>query len=104
MFETDPTLASAPETARARPSPARIGFLFTLHFFHTHLRPESFPLDPVMFVGKMPLARFQEERPDEYERLVRQNKLEEFLALRRRAARCCSPGSSASPHRPPAWS
>jgi hypothetical protein len=22
-----------------------VGFIFTFHFFHTHLRPESFPLD-----------------------------------------------------------
>lgn len=56
-----------------------IGFIFTFHFFHTHLRPEAFPLDPVMFTGRMPLERFQEERPDEYDRLVREHKLGEFL-------------------------
>ena len=56
-----------------------IGFIFTFHFFHTHMRPESFPLDPVMFTGRMPLERFEEERPDEYERLVREGRLEEFL-------------------------
>jgi hypothetical protein len=58
-----------------------IGFIFTFHFFHTHLRPESFPLDPVMFTGKMPLARFQEERPDEYDRLVRLNRLDDVLTV-----------------------
>ena len=26
------------------------------HFFHTHLRPESFPLDPVIFTGSVPLG------------------------------------------------
>lgn len=57
-----------------------IGFIFTFHFFHTHLRPESFPLDPVMFTGKMPLERFREERPDEYERLVRLNRLDSVLS------------------------
>ena len=31
------------------------GFIFLFHFFHTHLRPEAFPLDPVIFVGCMPL-------------------------------------------------
>jgi len=56
-----------------------IGFIFTFHFFHTHLRPEAFPLDPVMFTGRMPLERFEEERPDEYERLVAEGRLEEFL-------------------------
>lgn len=56
------------------------GFIFIFHFFHTHLRPESFPLDPVIFTGRMPLARLQEERPLEYERLVREGKLEAALA------------------------
>jgi cytochrome b subunit of formate dehydrogenase/nitrate/TMAO reductase-like tetraheme cytochrome c subunit len=56
------------------------GFIFIFHFFHTHLRPETFPLDPVIFTGRMPLARFQEERPLEYQRLVDAGKLEEVLA------------------------
>jgi hypothetical protein len=56
------------------------GFIFIFHFFHTHLRPESFPLDPVIFTGRMPLARFREERPIEYERLVAEGKLESVLA------------------------
>jgi cytochrome b subunit of formate dehydrogenase len=55
------------------------GFIFFFHFFHTHLRPESFPIDPVIFVGKMPLRRFKEERPMEYERLVESGKLEDYL-------------------------
>jgi cytochrome b subunit of formate dehydrogenase len=55
------------------------GFIFVFHFFHTHLRPESFPMDPVIFVGKMPLEKFKEERPREYERLVAQGKLESVL-------------------------
>jgi cytochrome b subunit of formate dehydrogenase len=55
------------------------GFIFIFHFFHTHLRPESFPLDPVIFTGSMPLARFQEERPLEYQRLVDEGRLEEKL-------------------------
>ena len=46
------------------------GFIFLFHFFHTHLRPEAFPMDPVIFTGSMPLERFKEERPLEYERLV----------------------------------
>ena len=55
------------------------GFIFIFHFFHTHLRPESFPLDPVIFTGRMPLARLREERPLEYERLVREGRLEAML-------------------------
>jgi len=56
-----------------------IGFIFTFHFFHTHLRPEAFPLDPVMFTGRMPLERFRDERPDEYARLVEEGRLHEYL-------------------------
>ncbi len=55
------------------------GFIFFFHFFHTHLRPESFPLDPVIFTGSMPLERFKEERPAEYERLSASGELEKYL-------------------------
>ena len=56
------------------------GFIFLFHFFHTHLRPEAFPLDPVIFTGRMPLERFKEERPLEYERLVAEGKFDAMLA------------------------
>lgn len=56
-----------------------VGFIFVFHFFHTHLRPESFPLDPVVFTGSMPLEKFKEERPLEYERLLASGQLESHL-------------------------
>lgn len=56
------------------------GFIFIFHFFHTHLRPESFPMDTVVFTGRMSLTRFKTERPLEYQRLVDEGKLEEYLA------------------------
>jgi cytochrome b subunit of formate dehydrogenase len=56
-----------------------VGFIFVFHFFHAHLRPESFPFDPVIFTGRMPLDRFREERPLEYERLVRSGEIESRL-------------------------
>jgi cytochrome b subunit of formate dehydrogenase len=56
------------------------GFIFLFHYFHTHLRPETFPMDPVVFTGRLPLERFKEERPEEYERLVATNELEGLLA------------------------
>jgi cytochrome b subunit of formate dehydrogenase/nitrate/TMAO reductase-like tetraheme cytochrome c subunit len=56
------------------------GFIFAFHFFHNHMRPENFPLDTVVFTGKLPLARFMEERPEEYERLVKEGRLDEILA------------------------
>lgn len=55
------------------------GFIFVFHFFHTHLRPESFPLDPVIFTGSMPLERFKEERPHEYRRMVERGELDSHL-------------------------
>jgi thiosulfate reductase cytochrome b subunit len=55
------------------------GFIFVFHFFHTHLRPESFPMDPVVFTGRMPLEKFKEERPREYKRMVESGELEKAL-------------------------
>jgi len=55
------------------------GFIFVFHFFHTDLRPESFPLDPVVFTGRMPLERFKEERPREYQRMVANGTLEDAI-------------------------
>jgi cytochrome b subunit of formate dehydrogenase len=56
-----------------------VGFIFTVHFFNTHFRPDRFPMDMVMFTGRIPLEEFKVERPREYEELVRSGKLEEHL-------------------------
>ena len=29
-----------------------VGFIFTIHFFNGHLRPEKFPMDTVIFTGR----------------------------------------------------
>ncbi len=42
------------------------GFIFTIHFFNTHFRPEKFPMDPVIFTGRVPLDELKEDRPREY--------------------------------------
>jgi cytochrome b subunit of formate dehydrogenase len=55
------------------------GFIFTVHFFNTHLRPEKFPMDIVIFSGSMPLEEFKLDRPDEYKELVESGKLEKYL-------------------------
>jgi cytochrome b subunit of formate dehydrogenase len=55
------------------------GFIFTVHFFNTHLRPEKFPMDTVVFTGRMPVAEFKRDKPAEYEALVASGKLEENL-------------------------
>ncbi|MBI4541949.1 MAG: hypothetical protein HY705_02855 [Gemmatimonadetes bacterium] len=38
-------------------------FIFTIHFFNVHLRPEKFPLDAVMFTGRATLRYMEEEHP-----------------------------------------
>ena len=52
-----------------------VGFIFTMHFFNGHLRPEKFPMDTVIFTGRVTLDELEEERPDEYARLVREGAL-----------------------------
>ena len=53
-----------------------MGFIFTIHFFNTHLRPESFPMDTVIFTGKIPMEEYKKDRPREYEELVESGKLD----------------------------
>jgi cytochrome b subunit of formate dehydrogenase len=55
------------------------GFIFTVHFFNTHLRPEKFPMDTVVFTGHMPLAELRRDKPLEYEALVASGQLEEHM-------------------------
>lgn len=56
------------------------GFIFTVHFFNTHLRPEKFPMDTTVFTGRMTLAELKRDKPREYEELVASGKLRENLA------------------------
>ncbi|MGA2894236.1 MAG: hypothetical protein ABSE22_15330 [Xanthobacteraceae bacterium] len=55
------------------------GFLFTVHFFNNHWRPENFPLDTLMFTGVMPLEKFRREHTIEYNRLVASGELADYL-------------------------
>jgi cytochrome b subunit of formate dehydrogenase len=52
------------------------GFIFAIHFFNSHFRPEKFPMDMVMFTGQVTEEELKEERPAEYERLVAEGRLE----------------------------
>ncbi|MFN7087341.1 MAG: cytochrome C, partial [Burkholderiales bacterium] len=56
-----------------------VGFLFTVHFFNNHFRPDKFPLDIVMFTGAVPLEEFAREHTLEYQRLVKSGELEKYL-------------------------
>ncbi len=55
------------------------GFIFTVHFFNTHLRPEKFPMDTTIFTGHMPLAELKRDKPREYAALVASGELEQHL-------------------------
>jgi predicted CXXCH cytochrome family protein len=56
-----------------------VGFIFTIHFFNTHFRPEKFPIDTVIFTGTTSLEEFKADRPREYEELVASGMLESRL-------------------------
>jgi cytochrome b subunit of formate dehydrogenase len=54
-------------------------FLFTVHFFNNHWRPDNFPLDILMFTGAMPLEKFKREHTVEYNRLLETGQLSKYL-------------------------
>ena len=39
-----------------------VGFIFTIHFFNGHLRPEKFPMDTVIFTGRISEHELKDER------------------------------------------
>ncbi|MFV1957971.1 MAG: cytochrome b/b6 domain-containing protein, partial [Planctomycetota bacterium] len=56
-----------------------VGFIFTVHFFNTHFRPDKFPMDEVVFTGRVPVKELQADKPAEYEALKASGRLEEYL-------------------------
>jgi cytochrome b subunit of formate dehydrogenase len=54
-------------------------FLFTVHFFNNHFRPDKFPLDIIMFTGSMPVEEFARDHEKEYRRLVEGGELGKYL-------------------------
>ena len=55
-------------------------FLFTVHFFNNHFRPDKFPPpDVVMFTGSMSVDAFKREHTEHYNRLVESGELEKYL-------------------------
>ena len=53
------------------------GFIFSIHFFNTHFRIEKFPMDTVIFSGRVSKAEMLHERKRWYDRLVATGKLDE---------------------------
>jgi len=54
-------------------------FLFTVHFFNNHFRPDKFPVEVVMFTGTMPLEHYIHEHPLEYKRLRDSGELDKYI-------------------------
>ncbi len=54
-------------------------FLFTVHYFNVHFRPNKFPMDIVMVTGAIPLEEFKHEHRLEYDRLKESGELEKYL-------------------------
>ncbi|MEJ5165633.1 MAG: hypothetical protein WHV67_01225, partial [Thermoanaerobaculia bacterium] len=52
------------------------GFIFTIHFFNTHLRPEKFPMDTVIFTGGLPEEELKMDKPEEYNYLIEKGLME----------------------------
>ncbi len=56
-----------------------VGFIFTVHFYNTHFRPDKFPIDTVIFTGRVSLEELETDRPREYSVMKEQHKLEKRL-------------------------
>ena len=57
-----------------------IVFLFTVHFFNNHFRPDKFPPpDIVMFTGAVTIEEFKREHTLEYNELVATGRLDRYL-------------------------
>jgi len=46
------------------------GWIFVIHFFNTHLRPDNFPMDLTIFTGRLSEEELKRMHPEEYERLA----------------------------------
>jgi cytochrome b subunit of formate dehydrogenase len=54
------------------------GFIFTIHFFNTHFRLEKFPMDTVIFSGRISKTELLHERRRWYDRLLAGGLLEDM--------------------------
>ena len=56
------------------------GWIFVIHFFNTHLRPDNFPMDLTIFTGRLTEEELMHTHPAEYERLVQTGALNALAA------------------------
>ena len=57
------------------------GFVFAIHFFSIHFRAEKFPADMSLLVGLVSEEEMLEERPEYFERLRREGRLEQLRTV-----------------------
>ncbi len=57
-------------------------FIFSIHFFNTHLKPDKFPMDKVIFTGRISRHELEHERPEQYRRLVESGALDGLRTTR----------------------
>jgi len=53
-----------------------VAFIFTFHMFHSNLRPDKFPMDPLFLTGRHDEEEMKHDRPVEYERAVQEGTLD----------------------------
>jgi len=56
-----------------------VGFIFTIHFFNTHFRPDKFPMDPVIFTGLLTVDELKYDKPGEYKAMADSGELAQHL-------------------------
>ncbi len=57
------------------------GFIFAFHFFNTHFRPDRFPMDTVIFSGRISKTEMRQERRKWYDRLVATGRLDQHRVV-----------------------
>jgi len=55
-----------------------VGFIFTIHFFNTHMRAEKFPMDFVIFNGQVTEEEMVHERTDQWDRYQKEGVTQDY--------------------------
>jgi hypothetical protein len=56
-----------------------VAFIFTVHFFNTNFRPDKFPIDTVMFTGRVTVDELRYDKPRELEEMLNRAPLDELI-------------------------
>ncbi len=75
------TLLNVAKLLHAESALMAAGFVFMIHVFNTHLRPEKFPLDMSWFTGVVSEEHMIKSRPDFLRRMQAEGKLQSLRTL-----------------------